>query len=568
MELNLFCSHEVNALRFILRSLFGFIVSLGLIGLTGFLLVPRIQDMLANRPGPRSFEPRERTWQVSTVPALRQDTRVRVQSFGTVEAGRSLRLKPAQAGEITWISPQLQNGAFIAKGTTLLRLDAGDNDRAREDLALEAQRAEAGLREVRQQLASERRRLSSNEDQIAIAQRERARVQTLLDSGFISAAALESADRALLQAEEGQSARLQTITALEERIKQSEAALARTRLQQDKLGEDTADLTLAAPFAGFLADVNAQISQTAGPQDVIARLIDADGFQVAFDMPRGEFGMLNASGPVVGRSVEATWQLGLTETQLTGRITALNPEIDARRGGIGLIARLDSIGADSPLRPGALVDITVNGGLLEDVIPVPAEALTTVPSLFVLNADSRLEEVQVQLVRREGAQAFVRPVAGAALADETEIVTTRFAQIGPGLKVVSAAEAARKAAEQAQERSERGTEAEETEAEDADNQPEGRAPGGRGGRDRGRPGGGDTPDADRPGRGRSTGPGGDTVELSAETRQKLIAAIEDSRMPDNRKARVLDTLERSVVPRQVLQRLSDRTGIDVPELKG
>jgi len=54
--------------------------------------------------------------------------------------------------------------------------------------------------------------------------------------------------------------------------------------------------------------------------------------------------------------------------------------------------------------------------------------------------------------------------------------------------------------------------------------------------------------------------------LSQDSKMKLIAAVEASGMPDNRKQRVLSRLNESAPPREFIERISDRMGIDVPEL--
>jgi hypothetical protein len=135
------------------------------------------------------------------------------------------------------------------------------------------------------------------------------------------------------------------------------------------------------------------------------------------------------------------------------------------------------------------------------VIALPATALDPGGSVLVLGAEDRLEEMPVELVRRQGDDVLLRADA----LDGREVVTERSPLLGAGIKVRPLRPEAKEQAA-----------APEEEA---------------------------------------------LVELTPERRAELIAFVEgNARMPAEAKARVLDQLAQERVPAQVIARLEQRMG--------
>ena len=99
-----------------------------------------------------------------------------------------------------------------------------------------------------------------------------------------------------------------------------------------------------------------------------------------------------------------------------------------------VFARIAGTGdADQPtdaLRPGAFVEISLADVSYPGVFALPEEAIVDGARIFSV-VDDTLESVEVEVVRRLEDEVLVR----AEIADDTAIVTTPFATIGPGMRV-------------------------------------------------------------------------------------------------------------------------------------
>jgi multidrug efflux pump subunit AcrA (membrane-fusion protein) len=82
------------------------------------------------------------------------------------------------------------------------------------------------------------------------------------------------------------------------------------------------------------------------------------------------------------------------------------------------------------LRPGAFVSISLPDQVYHKVARLPESALYNTNAVYVVKGE-RLEERAVQLLARVGNDVLLR----GELKDGDQVVTTRFAEIGPGQKV-------------------------------------------------------------------------------------------------------------------------------------
>ena len=82
------------------------------------------------------------------------------------------------------------------------------------------------------------------------------------------------------------------------------------------------------------------------------------------------------------------------------------------------------------MRPGAFVEVHVPDRLYRDVVRLPESALYDGDTVYAV-VDGRLEPRRVEVVVRIGTQVLV---SGDLAADDM-VVTTRFAEIGEGIKV-------------------------------------------------------------------------------------------------------------------------------------
>ena len=133
-----------------------------------------------------------------------------------------------------------------------------------------------------------------------------------------------------------------------------------------------------APFSGSLGIRQANIGQYLSAGDPIVALQALDPIYVNFSVPQQEVHRLGVGGAV---TVEAE---GLGAT-FTGRISAMDSIVDPQTRNVQVQATLPNPGG--VLRPGMFVDTKVALGFTEEVVSVPASAISYAPygdSVFVV----------------------------------------------------------------------------------------------------------------------------------------------------------------------------------------
>ncbi|MEZ5935550.1 MAG: efflux RND transporter periplasmic adaptor subunit [Alphaproteobacteria bacterium] len=371
----------------------------------------------------------ETVWSVRAVTVERRDHQPILDLYGQLVAGREVTIRPKVAGEVIEASDKLREGGRFAEGEVMLRIDPFDYQAAIDDLRAQTAEAAARRDELSANRATEETMLVLDRDQRDLIRRDVERYERLSGSRAASEKALDDARIALSRQTGTVSQREQAIVMLEAKLAQQDAVIARLSVAERRARRDLADTTIKAPFAGVIADVGAERGQQLGLNDTVALLIDDRALEISFQLADADFGRLWQSG-LIGRKVTGRWKLGRSEFALPATIARVVPTIDPASGGVTVYASLDDRHDDVPLRPGAFIEIEMQDRLYEDVVQLPASALFDQDTVYVI-ADSRLRAERVDLVSITGSDVLVR----ADIAEGTEILASRLAEVAPGLRV-------------------------------------------------------------------------------------------------------------------------------------
>ena len=383
----------------------------------------------STRPAVQPAPAVERVWTVRAEPARVADHRPILQLFGDLVAGREVALRPLVAGEVIEASPALVEGGRVAKGELVVAIDPFHYRIAQRELSAERQEAAARRTQLQSTLRTEWTMLRLDESQLELARRDLARRERLLGQAAASEKALDDARMAVAQHEAALAQRRQAIETLDAQLVQQDAVIERLGAALERAERDLANTELRAPFAGLVTEVAAAVGKRLGVGDAIARLIDEARIEIRFTLSDAEFGRLWRDG-LIGRDLEARWRLGTTTFPLAGRIARMQTTIDPSSGGVEVYAEITANPDGAPLRPGAFVEVLLPDRLHEQVIELPASALFHGDTVYAI-ANGRLQPRAVELIADLGTRILVR----GALDDQEPIVTSRLAEIGPGLKV-------------------------------------------------------------------------------------------------------------------------------------
>ncbi|MEJ6812824.1 MAG: efflux RND transporter periplasmic adaptor subunit [Octadecabacter sp.] len=484
-------------MQFLRRSLIGIFLlalTLSLLAWAGFTVSSAVQERMNAEP--RSFPQRERVLSVNVVAVTPERIEPQLTAFGELNSTNTFALRALTSGTVLELSPNFVDGGRVQTGELLVKIDPRDAQSSRDRIDADLRDAEAELRDADRALILERDELTAATEQATLRQQALTRQRDLAARGVGTAAAVENAELALSGANQAVLSRRQAEAQAQARLDQAATRLDRARLNLADADRALNDTEITAPFSGTLSDVTISQGLRVTANERLGELIDKDNLEVAFRLSTAQYARLTGddgnlmSAPVV---VELEAQ-GLSLTA-QGQITRESASVGEGQTGRLLFARLENA---SGLRAGDFVTIRVTEPALRGVALVPATAIGANDSALMLDAENRLSEVPVDVLRRQGNDVIIR---APALYGQS-IVAERSPLLGAGIAVQPIDPNAQAVVPEPVE----------------------------------------------------------MVTLDADRRARLITFVEESQMPPPVKTRILDQLAQDEVPSDVVTRLEDRMG--------
>ena len=364
--------NSVKTGRFSRRRLFGSatLTTAGL-AVCFLVLVGKPQTQPTQLPEPR----RPLVDVITAVPASHSIT---VRTQGTVEPVRRVGLVAQVSGKVESVSELFLDGRFFEAGDILLQLEQADYEFA-------IARAHAQEAAAAQRVAEERGRNLQ-------AQREWRDLGTSdANDLFLRKPQLRAAEASLAAAQADVAA--------------AELALERT--------------TVRAPFDGRLEKKSVDLGQFVAPGTVLAQIYATDRVEVHLPISDSQLALLELPlfETAVGTYPEVvlSTRFGGERWQWQGRIARVEASIDRDSRVTFAIAEVSNpfIGDGSerpPLTPGLFVEASIAGKPIQQSVELPATALRGDNTVLLVNDDSRLERLSVELLRRERDRVWVRGI--------------------------------------------------------------------------------------------------------------------------------------------------------------
>ncbi len=204
-------------------------------------------------------------------------------------------------------------------------------------------------------------------------------VQLTNDADVASLRALQAAAQQAATVLKRDRAQLK-VRAISQAVVDADASELKTkRAQATQQAAIVARKSIRAPFAGRLGIAALNPGQYINPGDVLVTLQTLDPIYVDFFLPQQQLAGL-AVGQVVTVSVDT-----FGDKQFSGKITAINPKVDAKTRNVQVQATLANPGRK--LLPGMFAEVKVDVGQTQEWITVPQTAITYNPygsTVFVI----------------------------------------------------------------------------------------------------------------------------------------------------------------------------------------
>ncbi len=362
--------------------------------------------------------------------------------YGRVRAVRRWEAVSEVSGRVVAVSPDLEEGSFIAAGAVYVTIDPSEFEIAKA-------RAEAALvkaRAARDELAAQESAVSANlalETQMAeLAQADRARKRELVARGTVSQLVVDQAERdALTQARRVQDLQNEVALIAVQRIS-AKADIQSRIVDLEDAERDLANTKLIVPFDGRVADETVEVGEYVRSGDSLAEIDDVAAAEVTAEFqPRALHALaaitkasetfqpvsLGATGAAAALIEEAGLRavviqdIGGIRTTWPAEVLRSNGSVDEKTGTVGIVVRVEdplrlhSAQQGVPLNVGTFVTVELRTRPTLGLITVPRDAIRTaadgVSFVYVVEADDTLGRREVDMLAPTGADVVVDGLA-------------------------------------------------------------------------------------------------------------------------------------------------------------
>lgn len=315
--------------------------------------------------------------------------------LGTVHPEREITLSSRVSGEIVFVNALFLPGAVLDADQPLIEIESADYENT---LALR-----------QSELAQAQALLAIEEGRQAVA---RAELEALGEP-------IDDANRALVLREPQIASIRAEIAAAQAAVAQAELDLRRTHV--------------ATPFHGQIIERYANLGSQVSVGEPIARLVGVDRYWVHASVPMRSLARIDiASQGPEGSPVElrmpTIWEPGVGRT---GEVAGLVGDVDRQTRMANVLVEVeDPLALRSDLPPlllGTIVELTIQGRPIEDVVRLPRAYLRVNDTVWVLD-DGKLSIRQAEVVFRDSEYAYI----SAGVEDGDEVVTTALSTVADG----------------------------------------------------------------------------------------------------------------------------------------
>ena len=417
-------------MRFLTRSLLALFlaaISVAALGYAGYTMMTAIQSRAEAPGGPGPG--RERVFTVRVMPVVPQEVTPILSAFGEVRTRRSLELRAPVGGRVLEVAEGFEDGAEVAEGQLLFRIDPADAESALAVARSDMSRAEAELRDATRALELAAEDVAAVQEQMDLRARALTRRTDLAQRGVSTEAALEEAELALASARQSLVSRRQAEAQAEARRDQAQSALERQQITLAEAERRLADTRVHANFAGTLADVDVVEGRLVNANEQLGRIIDPQALEVSVRVSTAQYlRLIDDAGQLLSTDAEVALEVAGFEIISPGRLVRASATVEQGQSGRRLFVDLL---APRGFRPGDFVTVRLSEPALADVALLPATAVNAAGNVLVVGEDERLEAQPVSVLRRQGEDVIVE--AGAITG--REIVREIGPMLGSGIRV-------------------------------------------------------------------------------------------------------------------------------------
>lgn len=365
-----------------------------IVAIAGFALAGVVA---ISKPGPEAMPvPSPPPAQVQVLELTPYSGEVTLRSQGVLRPRHQIELVAQVGGVVQQVAEEYRTGAHVQADSLLLQIDPRDYEVA-------VVRAEAGLADAQQRLASEKGQAKQAKEQW------RDLGDAEANDLFLRKPQLASA-KAQVQA-------------------------AKADLQQAKLNLQRS--SVRAPFDGRIIEVKANLGQFINAGTPIASVYASADAEIALPLTASQLALLDTDAVADGLEIQLSGT-GANAPVWSAQLSRLGASIDERTRTLDAIAEVPQVFAAKPgLQMGQFLRAAIPSKTLEGLLKLPAQAVRPGNVIWMLDDESRLRSLEVRVVQAGETELVVQMQNPRPL----KVVVSYLANARDGMQLQTAVEA-------------------------------------------------------------------------------------------------------------------------------
>jgi RND family efflux transporter MFP subunit len=315
---------------------------------------------------------------VEVMPVKAQQVSLYVDAYGTVRPRESLNLVAEVRGKIVDIDPSLEEGSYIQRGTTLIRIDPRTYQLAVSRRKVQIKQADAEIKRLQQEVQNLEARIKIAKSDVTLAQNEYSRLKQLIDRKVIAQSQLDKTEQAYL-------ASLERLQMLENQLAltdpQYEQLIAQRDMNRVLLQEAQLDLErtgIMAPFDGWALEKAVEKGQHVNAGQYLGKIYNAGELEIEVRIPVKDFKWLPDTMDVnPSADADIIFTSGETQYIWKGHVTRIKAQMEEKTRTIPVIVEVDetltaaTTDGSLRLRPGMFVNVKMKGRKINPAYVLP-----------------------------------------------------------------------------------------------------------------------------------------------------------------------------------------------------
>lgn len=358
--------------------------------------------------------------------------------YGRVEAEHSWTAVAQVDGRVVDMARDLAEGTLVEKGALLVQIDKTDFNLAIQKSKANIAAAEATLAELDRQEANSRRLLEVEQRIRDVSQAEYDRINSLVQRGTSTAAALDTVQKSLLAQENAVINLTNTLELFPAQRASAEATLVVRKAELAEAERGLENTTMDAPFRSRVAEAAVEQGQFVRTGEQLLTLEAVDAVEVVGSFQPQAFSSVIQTA--LGQTIQQTSRIDTTkvidylkaagvtayvrlevadfDVRYPAELVRFRGTIDNETGTIGLAVRVRDplLAGGETLRPplsvGGFVSVVLETPAPEGTIAVPRTAVhqddSGAPFVYLSDAEDRLAIAPVVLGPVAGDRIFIR----------------------------------------------------------------------------------------------------------------------------------------------------------------